>query len=109
MVGYALALLLRPLLAQRVFPFDVRGYFSQSVMKCLLIVAVALLLPLYVRYAVPAGWIRFVVNTLLCESVSIAMMYAFGMTLSERQKVLSVIKKKVGRLCSKGTTTASNE
>lgn len=37
------------------------------------------------------------------------MMYAFGMTLSERQKVLSVIKKKVGRLCSKGTTTASNE
>lgn len=63
-------------------------------MKCLLIVAVALLLPLYVRYAVPAGWIRFVVNTLLCESVSIAMMYAFGMTLSERQKVLSVIKKK---------------
>lgn len=109
MVSYVLALLLRPLLARRAFPFKVHNYFTQSVTKCLLVAAVAAILPLYVLSTMPAGWGRFALNCLLCEGVSVAMMYTFGITPGERQKVLSVIKKKWRGLCSKNAATPSNE
>lgn len=109
MVNYVLALLLRPLLARRAFIFGVRQYYTQSVAKCLLVAAVAVVLPVYVVNTMPTGWGRFALNCLLCEGVSIGMMYTFGMTQSERQKVWSVIRKKWAHLCSKSTAEPSNE
>lgn len=109
MVSYVLALLLRPLLARRAFTFDVRQYFTQSVAKCLTVAAVAVVLPLYILSAMPMGWGRFVLNGLLCEGVSAAMMYTLGMTPGERQKVVGWVKKKWSQLCSKNTATPSNE
>ncbi len=109
MVSYVLALLLRPLLAQRAFTFDVRQYFTQSVARCLLIAAVAVILPLYVVTSLDSGWGRFIINCLLCEGVSVAMIYTLGMTPSERHKALTVIKKKWAQLCSKSDAASSNE
>lgn len=95
MLGYVVALILRPLCARRAFPFSLRSFYVQSVSPAIAVSLLAIIPPLIIVHTMPAGWTRFFINCVVCEACSLSLIAFIGMNSSERQKVILWIKRKL--------------
>lgn len=88
-------LFMRLWIVRRLMDFPVKRYIVQVFGSCVLICAVALIIPLAVHLLLRESFVNVVVVCLVCVLSTMATVYGLGLTKHERELVVDVIRKKI--------------
>lgn len=93
MLCYLFALFFRPILTSRIFPFSVKVYFHECIIRIIPVVACSLIIPLYIIIHIEPSFYRFITTVIICLLGSLSAIIGIGFSVSERRKALKLIKK----------------
>ena len=87
-------LYLRLYLLKGMMQFPVKRFLFQVIFRSISIFFLALILPIYVTYVLEQNLIRFGLNVIIAELLSITLIYFYGLTCSEKR----ILKDKVNKI-----------
>lgn len=80
-------------LLRRIFPFSIKEYINKIIFPCFLLTMVSLFVPLYIRYLLTEGFIRFIVNTIFTICATVLLSYIIVFTKDEKKIINEYVAK----------------
>lgn len=87
-----IAVIFRLAMLKEMIGFPVKQFVTSTMLRCLLILIVCYIPPIFIVRMLPVGIIRFFVCSITIEGILILLTYFFGLNPGERNLVLSKIK-----------------
>ena len=96
-VVYTLVEVVRLWVMKGLLDFPVNKFLKEVILRLVLVTLVSSILPVILVLFMQTGWIRFIITLMVCVVSTVGTIYIMGLTSTERQLIIKVIKQKICR------------
>ena len=98
---YCVVLYVRLHVIQQKVHLQIKEYARRVLVKFIPVAVLSFLVPISIAYLMPASFVRILITALVSVVITCAIIYSIGLTIGERNMVMSKVKKITNKYLSK--------
>ena len=100
-IVYCVVLYVRLYVIQQKVHLQIKEYARRVLVKFIPVAGLSFLVPISIAYLMPASFVRILITTIVSVVITCAIIYSIGLTIGERNMVMSKVKKITNKYLSK--------
>lgn len=100
-IVYCVVLYVRLYVIQQKVHLQIKDYASRVLVKFIPVAVLSYLVPISIAYLMPASFVRILITAIVSVVITCALIYSIGLTIGERNMVMSKVKKITNKYLSK--------
>lgn len=100
-IVYCVVLYVRLYVIQQKAHLQIKDYASRVLVKFIPVAVLSYLVPISIAYLMPASFVRILITAIVSVVITCALIYSIGLTIGERNMVMSKVKKITNKYLSK--------